>query len=103
MHNKLCDINWLLGKTKNYYQRTTISNLLSYCSVSLQLTSLTYLTHYPTNKNYQNKFKRKCRRCYCRSMIRFRIERRQTSTNDMLSNINDDVSSNYTHINNAFF
>jgi hypothetical protein len=43
------------------------------------------------------------RRCNCRSMIRFRIELRQISTNDMLVNIINHANSNRIHFNNEHF
>jgi hypothetical protein len=101
MYNKCC-YTFLISKKLTDLQQITLSLLFSNHIIPLQLILRLYYTIFIIDNYYQHIIEVK-RRCNCRSMICFRTGQRQMSTNDMLININNHVSSNYIHYNNVHF
>jgi hypothetical protein len=94
MYNK-CGCACVLTK-----KRRTLSPLLSNHIIPLELTLPSCYIIFITDSSYQHQIELK-RRCNCCPMIHFRSEQRQTSTDDMLVNNNDHVSSNNIRFNNV--
>jgi len=97
MYNKCRCTYTLTKKSRRVLRQVTLSPLFFNRFIPLQL----ILPSYSIIDSYcQDKIELK-RRCNCRSMICFRTQQRQMSTNDMLVNITNDVCSNHIHFNNV--
>ncbi len=95
MYNKCCCVNILTKNSRAILREETLSPLL-------QPILLSFFILFLIDCYYQHSIEL-TRRCNCRSMIRFRIELRQISTNDMLVNIINHANSNRIHFNNEHF
>jgi hypothetical protein len=102
MYNKYCCCAYVLLKRRRRLRQVTSSPLLSNHIIPLQLTQLSYHIIVIIVSCYQHKIEVN-RRCTCRPMIVRRMFQRQTSTDGMLVNLNNHVTSNKIYINNVYF
>jgi hypothetical protein len=102
MYKKSCYCAYVLLKRRRRLRQVTSSPLLSNHIIPLQVTQPSYHIIVIIGSCYQHKIEVK-RRCNCRPMIVRRMFQRQTSTDGMLANINNHVTSNKIYINNVYF
>jgi hypothetical protein len=100
MYNKCLCAYILTKNSRQVLRQVTLSTLFFNRFISLQLILPSYSIISIIDSYCQDKIELK-RRCNCRSMICFRTQQRQMSTNDMLVNITNDVCSNHSHFNNV--
>lgn len=102
MYNKYCCCAYVLLKRRRRLRQGTSSPLLSNHIIPLQQTQPSYHIIVIIGSCYQHKIEGK-RRCNCRPMNLRRMFQRQTSTDGMLTKINNHVTSNNIYFNNVYF